>query len=41
MRANIYIPERYMGAVMDLCQERRGVNPSLTYPTRRAYRDHR
>jgi len=26
MRANIIVPERYMGAVMDLCQERRGVN---------------
>ncbi|MCP4668918.1 MAG: elongation factor 4, partial [Deltaproteobacteria bacterium] len=26
LRANIIVPERYMGAVMDLCQERRGVN---------------
>jgi GTP-binding protein LepA len=26
IRANIIAPERYMGAVMDLCQERRGVN---------------
>jgi len=26
LRANIIAPERYMGAVMDLCQERRGVN---------------
>lgn len=26
LRANIIVPERYMGAVMDLCQERRGVD---------------
>ncbi len=26
IRANIIVPERYMGAVMELCQERRGVN---------------
>ncbi|SPD75197.1 GTP-binding membrane protein [uncultured Desulfobacterium sp.] len=26
IRANIIVPERYMGAVMDLCQERRGEN---------------
>ncbi len=26
IRANIIVPERYMGAVMDLCQERRGIN---------------
>jgi len=26
IRASIIVPERYMGAVMDLCQERRGVN---------------
>ncbi len=26
IRANIIVPERYMGSVMDLCQERRGMN---------------
>ncbi|MCP4683053.1 MAG: elongation factor 4, partial [Desulfobacterales bacterium] len=26
IRANIIVPERYMGSVMDLCQERRGIN---------------
>ena len=26
IRANIIVPERYMGAVMDLCMERRGVD---------------
>ncbi|NQU12520.1 MAG: elongation factor 4 [Desulfobacteraceae bacterium] len=33
IRANILIPERYMGAVMKLCMERRGVNSQFTYPT--------
>ncbi len=33
IRASIMIPERYMGAVMDLCLERRGVNSRFTYPT--------
>ena len=31
--ATIIIPERYMGVVMKLCLERRGVNPRTTYPT--------
>jgi GTP-binding protein LepA len=31
--ATIIIPERYMGVVMKLCLERRGVNPAITYPT--------
>ena len=31
--ATIIIPERYMGVVMKLCLERRGVNPRITYPT--------
>ncbi len=26
IRAHIMVPERYMGAVMDICQERRGIN---------------
>jgi len=33
IRADILIPERYMGAVMDLCLERRGVNARINYPT--------
>jgi GTP-binding protein LepA len=33
IRASIMIPERYMGVVMDLCLERRGVNSQFTYPT--------
>ncbi len=33
IRADILIPERYMGAVMDLCLERRGVNARISYPT--------
>ncbi len=33
IKANILIPERYMGAVMKLCMERRGVNSKFSYPT--------
>jgi GTP-binding protein LepA len=33
IRTSIFIPERYMGAVMDLCLERRGVNARFNYPT--------
>jgi len=33
IRANILIPERYVGAVMKLCMERRGVNSQMSYPT--------
>ena len=33
INATIIIPERYMGVVMKLCLERRGVNPRITYPT--------
>ena len=33
IRATIILPERYMGAVMKLCLERRGANPRITYPT--------
>jgi GTP-binding protein LepA len=33
VKAGILIPDRYMGAVMNLCLERRGVNPQYTYPT--------
>jgi len=32
IRATILIPERYMGAVMTLCMERRGENTSYHYP---------
>jgi len=33
VKATIITPERYMGAVMDLCLERRGVNSKLSYPS--------
>ncbi len=33
IRANIILPERYLGAVMDLCQERRGVNSKFACHT--------
>jgi GTP-binding protein LepA len=33
IRARILLPERYMGAVMDLCLERRGVDAKFDYPT--------
>lgn len=33
IRAGIIAPERYMGAVMDLCSERRGVNSRFNCPT--------
>lgn len=32
IRASIMIPERYMGAVMKLCLEKRGENSELGYP---------
>jgi len=33
VRASILIPDRYMGSVMDLCLERRGINAKFNYPT--------
>ncbi|MBF0530267.1 MAG: elongation factor 4 [Deltaproteobacteria bacterium] len=33
IRAGILMPERYIGPVMKLCLDRRGVNSSMTYPT--------
>jgi len=33
IKATILMPERYMGAVMTLCMERRGENTSFHYPT--------
>jgi GTP-binding protein LepA len=33
IRASILAPERYMGAIMDLCKERRGVNSKFNCPT--------
>ncbi len=33
IKAGILIPERYMGAVMKICLERRGVNSRFNYPT--------
>ena len=32
-QGSILIPERYVGAVMKLCLERRGVNSQMHYPT--------
>jgi len=33
IKASILIPERYMGAVMSLCMEKRGENTNYHYPT--------
>jgi GTP-binding protein LepA len=33
IKATILIPERYMGAVMQLCLDRRGENSTFSYPT--------
>lgn len=33
IKTSILIPERYMGAVMELCLERRGENSRFNYPT--------
>ena len=32
IKASIFTPEQYMGAVMQLCTERRGLNPRFNYP---------
>jgi GTP-binding protein LepA len=33
IKAMIILPERYMGAVMKLCLDRRGSSPKISYPT--------
>ena len=33
IKAIILIPDRYMGAIMNLCMERRGINSDYHYPT--------
>ena len=33
IRATMMLPERYLGAVMKLCMEKRGVNSTLNYPS--------
>jgi len=33
IKAAVIIPERYLGAVLKLCMERRGVNSQFTYPS--------
>jgi len=33
IRASILVPERYVGVVMKLCMDRRGVNQRMNYPT--------
>ena len=32
IKAHILIPEKYMGSIMSLCMERRGVNTNYSYP---------
>ena len=32
IKASIFTPEQYMGAVMKICKERRGLNPQFNYP---------
>ncbi|HAA03363.1 MAG TPA: elongation factor 4, partial [Syntrophobacteraceae bacterium] len=32
IRARIFTPDRYMGAIMKLCKERRGINSRFDYP---------
>jgi GTP-binding protein LepA len=32
IKASVFTPEQYMGAVMQLCTERRGLNPRFNYP---------
>jgi GTP-binding protein LepA len=34
IKASILMPERYIGAVMTLCLDRRGENPNYTYPSK-------
>jgi GTP-binding protein LepA len=33
IRATILIPDNYLGNIMTLCRERRGLNPQMHYPT--------
>jgi len=33
IRASILIPDTYLGNIMTLCRERRGLNPQMHYPT--------
>ena len=33
IRATILIPDSYLGNIMSLCRERRGLNPQIHYPT--------
>lgn len=33
IKASILIPEKYMGSVMNLCMDRRGINTNYNYPT--------
>ncbi|MFH1488246.1 MAG: translation elongation factor 4 [Pseudomonadota bacterium] len=33
IKASILVPERYMGTVIELCQERRGLNSKFNYPS--------
>ena len=37
IKANILIPDRYMGVLMTLCMERRGENTNYHYPYTGSY----
>ena len=35
IEATIYVPDEYLGAILKLCQDRRGIQKDLTYVGRR------
>ena len=38
--ATIYVPDEYLGAILKLCQDRRGIQKDLTYVGTAATRAH-
>ncbi len=38
IEATIYIPDEYLGAILKLCQDRRGIQKNLTYVGSGAHR---
>ena len=36
IKATILVPDEYLGAILSLCQERRGIQETLTYAGNRA-----
>ena len=36
IEATIYVPDEYLGAILKLCQDRRGIQKNLTYVGRGA-----